>query len=431
MNIWMVLFWIALAAGLAAGGWCLWLLANRRSLCAERDRLTGELADAERQVDSLRNEKGELERQITAAKTQLEGLDDKFRRLASDVLRQSNEQFLQLAKQAFEGGRKEAAAELEQRKQAIESMLKPIRETLDKHSTAVTQIEKQREVAYHGLKQQLASLLDAQQQLGRQTATLTNALQGSATARGRWGELTLKRIAELAGMIPHCDFSEQITVWRGDDAQRPDMVVRLPSDRCVVVDAKSVGQNYYAAIEATDETTRAQRFRDHLRDIESRVRDLSSKGYTERFERSPDFVVLFIPGESFLQPAVQLKPDLQESAMSRGVVIATPTILISLLRVIELGWREQRLAENARRVRDLGVELHERIATLTGHAEKVGSHLGNAVKSYNDFVGSLETRVLVSARRFKDLGADSSKELPAEGNVPTIDATPRQISAST
>ncbi len=210
---------------------------------------------------------------------------------------------------------------------------------------------------------------------------------------------------------------------------RPDMLVKMPGERTIVIDAKTPFDAYINAIECDEDEQRERYLRQHVQQIETQVQSLAKKEYWTQFERTPDFVVMFIPGESFLQVAAQRKPDLLETAMNRGVVIATPTTLVSLLKVVALGWREQRIAENARRISDLGQELHERIATATGHVEKLGKNLESAVKSYNQFVGSLESRVLVSARKFKELGADSPKELPAEGAVEPIETTPREMRA--
>ncbi len=430
---WQILFITALILLAAAAAGCVWLLAERRALRAERDRVTDELRQRESaiegymdQIDQLQGSVNEKENKLTEQRAKHEGLDDKFKALAGDVLKQSNEQFLQLAKKTFDGEQKDAAAQLEQRKQAIESLIKPIRESLDKHSKAVTDIEKDRKQDQGSLRQQLASMIDVQRRLGDQTTALTTALKGSATARGRWGEITLRRIVEMAGMSAYCDFDEQVTIWNGDDKLRPDMVVNLPSSRSIVIDAKAVGENYFQAMETDDPDQRKQFLARHASDLKSRVNDLSRKSYAQSLTQAPDFVVLFVPGEAFLTAALDAESSLAESAMANGVVIATPAILISLLRVVEMGWRETRMAENARKISDLGKELHERISVATGHVDKLGANLGRAVKSYNDFVGSFETRIVTSARKFKDLGADSPKELPADP-APQIEIIPREV----
>jgi len=427
--MWQVLSIIALLPFAVASGVCVWLYADRRALRAERKRLADDLTHANNQAESLRQAYADLDKQHTEQRAKHEGLDDKFKALANDVLKQSNEQFLQLAKKTLEGDQKDASAQLEQRKQAIEALIKPIRESLDKHSKAVADIEKDRKQDQGSLRQQLSSMIDVQRRLGDQTTALTTALKGSATARGRWGEITLRRVVEMAGMSAYCDFDEQVTIWNGEASLRPDMVVNLPSSRSIVIDAKAVGENYFQAMETDDPKERKHLLHKHAGDLKSRVTELSRKSYAQSLTQAPDFVVLFVPGEAFLTAALDAESSLAESAMANGVVIATPAILISLLRVVEMGWRETRMAENARRISDLGMELHERISVATGHIDKLGSNLGRAVKSYNDFVGSFETRIVSSARKFKDLGADSPKELPADPAM-QIEIVPREVKQS-
>jgi DNA recombination protein RmuC len=434
--MWPTLFTIAATLDVLLLCAAVWLWTQRQALRADRDRIASDLSQRETaiegyldEIERLRDSVNEKENQLTEQRARHEGLDDKFKALANDVLKQSNEQFLQLAKKTFDGEQKDAAAQLEQRKQAIEALIKPIRESLDKHSKAVTDIEKDRKQDQGSLRQQLTSMIEVQRRLGDQTTALTTALKGSATARGRWGEITLRRVVEMAGMSAYCDFDEQVTIWNGEASLRPDMVVNLPSSRSIVIDAKAVGENYFQAMETTDPTQRKHLLHKHAGDLRSRVNELSRKSYTASLTQAPDFVVLFVPGEAFLTAALDAESSLAESAMNNGVVIATPAILISLLRVVEMGWRETRMAENARKISDLGKELHERIAVATGHIDKLGSNLGRAVKSYNDFVGSFETRIVSSARKFKDLGADSPKELPTDP-APQIEIVPREVKQS-
>jgi len=424
--MWPTLFAIASTLCVVLLCAAVWLWTQRQALSQRTADLRRDLDEADRQSDSLRDTLAQRDVEIARARTQLDGLDDKFKALANDVLKQSNEQFLQLAKKTFDGEQKTAAAQLDQRKQAIESLIKPIRESLDKHSKAVADIEKDRKQDQGSLRQHLASMIDVQRRLGDQTTALTTALKGSATARGRWGEITLRRVVEMAGMSAYCDFDEQVTIWNGDASLRPDMVVNLPSSRSIVIDSKAVGENYFQAMESDDPKERKHLLHKHAGDLKSRVNELSRKSYTQSLTQAPDFVVLFVPGEAFLTAALDAESSLAESAMANGVVIATPAILISLLRVVEMGWRETRMAENARKISDLGKELHERIAIATGHIDKLGSNLGRAVKSYNDFVGSFETRIVTSARKFKDLGADSPKELPADPAL-QIEIVPREV----
>ncbi len=436
--MWPTLFTIAAVACVLLLLAAVRLWTQRQALRADRDRLASDLTQREAaiegyldEVQRLRDAVNEKENQLTEHRAKHEGIDDKFKALANDVLKQSNEQFLQLAKKTFDGEQKDAAAQLEQRKQAIESLIKPIRESLDKHSKAVTDIEKDRKQDQGSLRQHLTSMIDVQRRLGDQTTALTTALKGSATARGRWGEITLRRVVEMAGMSAYCDFDEQVTIWNGEASLRPDMVVNLPSSRSIVIDAKAVGANYFQAMESTDPDQRKQLLIKHAADLRSRVTELSRKSYAQSLTQAPDFVVLFVPGEAFLTAALDAEPGLAESAMANPncVVIATPAILISLLRVVEMGWRETRMAENARKISDLGKELHKRVADATVHIDKLGSNLGRAVKAYNDFVGSFETRIVSSARKFKDLGADSPKELPADP-APQIEIIPREVKQS-
>ena len=443
---WLFAFVVTLIALAGAGAAVAWLLADRRALRGRRDELARQLDEAERRAESLRDENEQFKREIDQFKQKQADLQqqaqdiqkqfeqaqkqlrESFQNLANDALERSSKRFLDLAKQRFDGEKKDAQQELDKRKQAIEQLVKPVRETLDKYQQHVQKVEQARQEAYGGLKEQLATLVQDQRRLREETAGLKNALR-RPEGRGRWGEMQLKRVAELAGMIEHCDFDEQASSDTEGGRLRPDMIVRLPGERSIVVDAKTPFDAFIHAVETDDEDEREQYFTQHVSQLEQQVQSLAKKEYWSQLnlERTPDFVVMFIPGESFLQAAAQRKPDLLESAMNRSVVIATPTTLISLLKVVALGWREQRIAENARRISQLGQELHERIATATGHVEKLGKHLDNAVGAYNDFVGSFESRVLVSARKFKELGADSAKELPAEDAVEPLETRRREL----
>jgi len=422
------------AAALAAAGY---LHASRRALRAERARLADELASRDQaiegylqQIEQLRATVAQRDKtlhekdiQITRFRGKLEGLDDKFKSLAQEVLNQTNERFFQLANEKFKGEQKSATAALDQRKAAIESLLRPIRESLDKHAKAVTDIEKSREGAYHSLRQQLTSLLEDQKALRGETANLVKALR-RPDVRGRWGEMQLRRVAELAGMIDHCDFTEQAAIG---NSLRPDMVVHLPADRQIVVDAKTPIDAYLAALEAPDDATREQQFTRFVRHVKDKVDELASKAYQAELPRPIDFVVLFIPGESFLQAALQRDAELLERAFNRGVVIATPSTLIALLKAVAAGWREQQVAENARHIADLGQELHKRIGTAIEHLDRLGKSIDSAVSNYNKLVGSIESSVLPQTRRFEDLGARSQKELPAPGQVKVIETAPRPL----
>jgi len=435
--MWPTLLAIAVVALFVAAGACAYLFADRRSVRWERDRERGGREQAEAKAGKLDQENRELvtrlerlsaehEQAVAQHEAAQKQARETFENLAGRTLKEATDAFLKRAGEAFDERSTLAGKDLEARKAAIENMLKPIRETLDKHAEAVGKIEKEREGSYHALRQQITTMHESYRQLGQKTEGLVTALR-QAPVRGRWGEVQLRRIAELAGMVPHCDFDEQVSVKTIDGVQKPDMVVQLPAGRSIVIDSKAPMSAFLDAIECEDEDSRAECFRKHVQHIEQKVRDLASKRYQDQFERAPDFVVLFIPGESFLQAAVQLEPGLIESAMNRSVVIATPSTLISLLKAVEMGWREERVAENAREISELGQQLHERIAVITGYAETLGKHLDNAVGSYNSFVSSLESRVLVTTRRFKELGADSRKELPAEGAVKRVESTVRKV----
>ncbi len=366
----------------------------------------------------------DVQRQVDVVSQAQQQMLNTFKATAGDALQQSNEQFLQLANQHFETQQADAAKSLEQRKQAIEHLVKPLKETLDKYNTAVVDVEKSRKEAYGSLRTQLSTLVEDQRALRDETSNLVNALR-RPEVRGRWGEIQLRRVVELAGMIERCDFDEQVSVTSADQTTRPDMVVRLPNDRTIVVDAKTPLDAYLNSIEAGDEDQRRTFLESHVSQITRKVQDLSAKGYAQQFARSPEFVVLFIPGEPFLYAAVQIKPTLIEDAMARNVIIATPSTLISLLKAVAAGWREQKLAVNAQRISELGAELHARLRTATEHLSKVGRSLDSTIRAYNEFVGSLETRVMVSARKLEEMGAKSAKSLP--DTIEPLDALPRDV----
>ncbi len=438
---------IALAAALAA---CVHFWHARQSIVVQRDRLTtdlslsqqnislqaeqitrhqADLAERDRDITQLRQHVADRDVQLAQLRTKLDGMDEKFRVLAQDVLKQANEQFLQLAEQKFKGEQKDASAQLEQRKAAIDAMLKPIRESLDKHAEVVGKIEKDREGAYQGLRQLVGTLVDDQKTLRGETANLVKALR-RPEVRGRWGEMQMRRVAEYAGMIERCDFTEQVTGSDSDGrARRPDMVVNLPAGRQIVVDSKAPINAYLDAIACDDDAQREVFFLQFVRHVEEKISDLASKDYQQQFARSPDFVILFLPGESFLQAALQRKSDLMELAFNRNIVLATPSTLIALLKAVAMGWREEQVAQSAQKVNELGMQLHSRIATLCSHLDNLGKAVGKTVEHYNKFVGSYETQVMVSARRFKEFGADSNKELPAEGALPVVVEAPRELKA--
>ncbi|MGQ0811024.1 MAG: DNA recombination protein RmuC [Nitrospiraceae bacterium] len=378
-------------------------------------RIRQELVDAHhaRAIAETRSDEGA--RQVQEQKTLLmqarQELVESFQALSGEALKQNNQAFLDLAKTSFETLRAEAKGDLAQRQQAIDELVKPLHESLKRYEDQVHHLEQSRQSAYGGLDQHLKLLAESHQRLQQETGNLVKALR-APMVRGRWGEITLKRVAELAGMVAHCDFVEQEVIEREEGRLRPDMVVRLPGGRQIVVDAKTVLSAYLEAHESQDDTQRLDRLRRHAFQVRSRVDDLSLKAYWNQFDQAPEFVVLFLPGEQFLGAALDQDSTLIEDSFARGVVIATPTTLIALLRAVAYGWRQEQLNAHAEEAGRLGKDLYERMAVLTEHLNDVGQALSKSVLAYNRAVGSLETRVLPSARKFKELGITSDKELP-------------------
>jgi DNA recombination protein RmuC len=348
---------------------------------------------------------------------------DTFKALASDALHANSEQFLKSAQQQFQLGQSEATKQLELRKQAVEALVKPLSESVKEYRTAITAVESGRKQDYGSLKKMVESMTTDQTQLRKETASLVSALRRS-DVRGRWGEVQLRRVAELAGMIDRCDFDEQVTIKDGATIQRPDMLIHLPSDRTIVVDAKTPLDAYLSAATTDDDDKRRGFLDKHAEQVASKVDELSRKQYQAAFDRSPDFVVLFIPGEPFLAAAVQCRPGLIETAMERGVVIATPSTLISLLKVVALGWREEQIAENAEKISVAGRELLKRSAVVVGYIQDFAKSLGKTVEHYNRFIASYNSRLLVSARKLEELGVESSKKLPEQ--IDSIDTVPQE-----
>jgi DNA recombination protein RmuC len=353
-----------------------------------------------------------------------------FASVSAEALAKNNEAFLQLAKERFAQLSTEAAGSLEQRKAQIEGLLKPMQEVLGHYQQRVAEIEKSRVESYSMLREQLGVLAETQRTLNTQTGQLVNALRRPNT-RGQWGEITLKRLVELAGMSNRCDFVEQMTVeQRGDTEdgrQRPDMVINLPGSRQIVIDCKAALDAFLDAAAAPDEDNRKVCLLRHCAQVRARSRELSAKSYWSQFPRSPEFVVMFLPGEAFLYAAVEHDGNLIEDCLKNRVIVATPTTLIALLKAIEFGWRQEEVTQNAEEIRELGKQLYERIAILAGHFAKLGANIDNVVGSYNQAIGSLETRVLVTARKIAELGARTDKELP---EPQLVDARPRELSAS-
>jgi DNA recombination protein RmuC len=407
---------LALAA-LIAGGLIGFLVSQLRAarqlreLHVEREHARARLAAQESQG---------LER-LAALSEAEQRLRDTFDALAGESLRSNSELFLRMARESLGRDQVLAQGALKERELAIAQLVEPLRAALERTEAQILALERERRDAYGALRTQIESLTSGQAQLQRETRNLVTALR-RPEVRGRWGELTLRRVVELAGMAEHCDFTEQLQLLEG--ALRPDLVVHMPDARDLVVDVKTPLDAYLEALEATTEESRALALKRHAQQVEARVRELASKSYWAQFERSPEFAVLFLPGDQFLGAALAERPELLDNALKQSVIIATPSTLIALLKAVAYGWRQSHVAENAAVIRELGQELYRRLGTFTTHLAKLGQRLGGAVDAYNAAVGSLERQVLPQARRFPELGVTSDAPLPA---AEPIEQPPRKI----
>lgn len=401
----------ALAAGILLGGLGVAIQAGRRRARLQQEvLLLGARLEARDTLDKERRLALQLaEEQLAAA----------FGRLASDSLSRNSESFLRLATATLERHQEAARAGLAEKEQAVAALLAPIREALDRTAQQIGAIEKERAEAFGGIRAELAGMAAGQQQLQAETRNLVNALR-RPEVRGRWGELTLRRVAELAGMVEHCDFVEQETVGTADGSRRPDMVVRLPGRGTLVVDVKTPLDAYLEAIEAGSDEDRQRALQRHARNVAGRVHELAAKGYWAQFPESPEFVILFIPGEQFLGAALGENPGLLEDALRRKVVLATPSSLVALLRTIAYGWRQLSLERNAEDIRRAGQELHDRLHPFLAHMARLGQQLEGGVKAFNDAVGSLEHRVLPGARRLGELGIRARSGLDGPQQVESV-----------
>jgi len=392
----------ALGVGTIIGALVSSLRARQRS-----QALHVELAVLKAQVKS--EEQLEQERHA-ALERSMERLKASFDSLAGSSLRSNSELFLQLAREHLTQHQQYAVSALSEREKAIESMLSPIREALGKTEQQILRIEKERAETFGSMKTALESVALGQQALQKETRTLVNALR-RPEVRGQWGEMTLRRLAELAGMVEHCDFKEQVHVRVEDGNLRPDMIVHMPDGRDLIVDVKTPLDAYLEAVDAATDEQRALAMRRHANAIAERIKQLGAKSYWAQFERSPDFVILFIPGDQFLSAALAEQPNLLEDAIRQDVIIATPSSFVALLKAVAYGWRQMSLAQNAETIRTLAEDLYKRLAVFTSHLSKLGRNLGSSVDHFNSAIGSLERQVLPGARKFTELGVRPDREM--------------------
>lgn len=393
-----------------------------QQLQTDHSQLTAQLAQARTQ---LQEQQRATDEKLTLLQQVRGGMVDAFQSLSAQALQTNNEAFLSLAQTQLGQFHTQSRGELHQRQQAIDGLVQPLQSSLAKVETYLQELEIKRVSAYSQLTEQITHLATGQLQLQTETANLTKALR-APNVRGRWGEIQLKRVVEIAGMVEHCDFTQQVTI--SNNTLRPDMVVQLPQQRHIVVDAKAPLSAYLEALDVTDEAQRITKLKEHAQQVRRHIQQLSQKAYWDQFHTSPEFVVLFLPGEIFFSAALEQDPSLIEIGIAQRVILATPTTLIALLKAVAYGWQQDAVTENAQQISALGRELYDRMRVFTGHMQKMRRGLETTVDTFNKAVGSLESRVLVSARKFKTLGAGVGDDLDP---IEPIDRLPRQVQALT
>ena len=422
---------IALASA-AVGAVVAWLwFRSASATLAARERMLGEqlqkteadLAALRARLSELESEKSRLDTLLTAERDAHARLVNEFKALSGDALSKNSDEFLKLARETFAKLHQQSADDLGKRQQAIDSMVKPLRESLEKVDAKIGEIEKVRASAYGQLSEQLKSLGTAQTSLQAEAAKLSTALRSTTTA-GTWGELQLRRVVEMSGMSSYCDFVEQQSATDATGRLRADLVVRLPGGQQIVIDAKAPNEAYREAANASDDAVRAAKLAEHAAKVRAHIDALGAKSYWEQFQPSPEFVVLFLPGDQFLSGALQADPTLIDRAIAKKVLLATPATLIALLKAAAYGWRQEAVSKNAEEIAALGRELYNRLAIFAEHLDKVGRGLETATKSFNAAVGSFEGTLLPGARKFTELGAQGTKALPEPAPVETA---PRDV----